>query len=145
MHPANLAHSYRQVATQTASRGQLVLMLYDGAIKFLERALTGFELEDPLDFNQTVHNNIARAQAIIQELDASLNMEAGGEFSANMRRLYDYFDSQLVESNRLKRAEGVKDVLKRLAVVRGAWAEMIAQNSFTDQPASASEALSAQA
>ena len=42
--------SYRQVSTQTASPGQLVLMLFDGAIRFLDRALEGFELEDPVEF-----------------------------------------------------------------------------------------------
>ena len=71
--------SYQTIATQTASPGQLVLMLYEGAIRFLERALAGFEHTDPLDFNQTINNNILCAQAIIHEMNANLNMEAGGE------------------------------------------------------------------
>ena len=45
--------SYRKVSTQTASPAHLVLMLYDGAISFLERGLTGFNYSDPLEFNQT--------------------------------------------------------------------------------------------
>ena len=79
--------SYRKVATQTASPGSLVLMLYDGAIGFLERALAGFDGTDPAQVNQAVNNNIMRAQAIICELNGVLNMEAGGEIAVNLRRL----------------------------------------------------------
>ncbi|HTA29487.1 MAG TPA: flagellar export chaperone FliS, partial [Candidatus Cybelea sp.] len=61
--------SYRKVATQTATPGQLVLMLYDGALSFLEKALTGFDYTDPRLFNQTINNNILRAQAIIHEMN----------------------------------------------------------------------------
>jgi flagellar protein FliS len=123
--PTNVAQSYRRVATQTASPGQQVAMLYEGAIRFLERALLGFQHEDPLDFNQTIHNNILRAQAIIHELNACLNMEAGGELAAALRRLYCYFDWRLDESNRLKRPHGIQDVIERLTVLRDAWAEML--------------------
>ena len=73
--------AYRQVATQTAPPGQLILMLYDGVIRFLGQAMLGFSHEDPLEFNRTINNNILRAQAIIQELNLCLNMDAGGEFS----------------------------------------------------------------
>ena len=79
--------SYRTVATQTASPGQLVLMLYDGAIRALERALTGFQHQDPLDFNQTINNNLLHAWEIINELDNSLDLARGGELAATLRRL----------------------------------------------------------
>ena len=104
-------------------------MLYDGAIKFLEQALLGFENRDPLEFNQGVHNNVRRAQAIIRELDACLDMEAGGELSATLRRLYDYFDTRLQESNRLKQPQGIKEVIARITVLRDAWAEMLRQRA----------------
>src|SRR5437867_13254576 len=90
--------SYRQVATQTASPGQLVLMLYDGAIRFLEQARAGFSNDDPLEFNQSIHNNILKAQAIINELNASLDTEKGGELAAKLRVLYNYMDRRLHES-----------------------------------------------
>ena len=50
--------SYRKISAQTASPAQLVLMLYDGAISFLERGLAGFEYSDPLRINQTINNNV---------------------------------------------------------------------------------------
>jgi flagellar secretion chaperone FliS len=102
-------------------------MLYDGAIGFLERALAGFQQGDPLEFNQTIHNNLLRAQAIIQELNLILNLEAGGELSATLRRLYQYFDERLQESNITKQDRGVKEVIQRLTVLRDAWAEMLRQ------------------
>ena len=64
-------NSYKKIATQTASPGQLVLMLYDGAIRFLEKSLAGFQFDDPLEFCTTVHNNLQRAQAIINEMNRS--------------------------------------------------------------------------
>ena len=65
MNQANPWKSYRQVATQTAPPGQLVLMLFEGAIRFLDRALIGFTKEDPAEFHQTINNNIIRAQEIV--------------------------------------------------------------------------------
>jgi flagellar secretion chaperone FliS len=124
--------SYRQVATQTAAPGQLVLMLFDGAILFLERSLVGFSLDDPLEHNLTVNNNILRAQAIVNELNLSLDMPRGGEFSRNMRGLYDYMDRRLTESNRQKDPGGIKEVIGRLTVLRDAWAQML-QNEASNQ------------
>ena len=134
MTPANPWRSYQQVATQTASPGQLVLMLYDGALRFLEQARRGFAHEDPLDFNLTINNNLLRAQAIINELNLCLDMEAGGEFSATMRRLYNYFDAQLQQSNQHKTVEGINEVSARLTVLRDAWAEMLRQQSSGGEP-----------
>jgi flagellar protein FliS len=128
LHRSQAGQSYRQVAAQTASPGHLVLMLFDGAIRFLERALAGFEENDPLQFHQTIHNNVTRAQAILRELDLSLDLERGGEFAGTMRRLYDYFDHCLYESNRQKSDHGIREVLRHLAILRDAWAEMLHQS-----------------
>jgi flagellar secretion chaperone FliS len=121
----NAWQSYRQVATQTASPGQLVLMLYEGAIRFLEKARLGFACDDPLEFNQTIHNNVLRAQAIIAELNLALNMEQGADFATNLRRLYDYLDHRLHEANQLKQEGGIVEVIRRLTILRDAWSEML--------------------
>jgi flagellar protein FliS len=117
--------SYRKVATQTATPGQLVLMLYDGALRFLEKALTGFDHHDPLLYHQTINNNILRAQAIIHEMNASLNMQAGGEVASNFRRLYNYFYRRLTEANRTKQKAPVEETISRLRELRDSWAEML--------------------
>ena len=124
---SNPWQSYRKVATQTASPGHLVLMLYEGAIRFLEKGLTGFDHKDLLQFNLTINNNIIRAQAIIVELNATLNMEKGGEVAANFRRLYEYFHRRLQMANVKKQRAPVEEVLMRLRVLRDSWAEMLQQ------------------
>ena len=134
MPPSNPWQSYRQVATQTASPGQLVLMLFDGAIRFLEKARLGFTFDDPLEFNLTINNNVVRAQDILHELNWSLDLEKGGEFAGTLRRLYDYMDHRLHESNQYKREDGILDVLKRLTVLRDAWAEMLRNGASNQTP-----------
>jgi flagellar secretion chaperone FliS len=125
MKPLNPWQSYRQISTQTASPGQLVVMLYDGAIKFLERALAGFDFEDPLEFNSTISNNIVRAQQILSELNGSLDMERGGQLSDTLRQLYFYIDTRLTQSNLSKTRDGIMEALKHLTVLRDAWREMM--------------------
>ena len=123
--------SYRQVATQTASPGQLVLLLYNGIIRFLEQARLGFGLEDPKESNEAINNNLQRALAIINELSQSLNMAEGGEFAVRMRALYDYFDRRLHESNMNKTEPGIVEVLKHVTILRDAWAEMLQKGAGT--------------
>ena len=142
MKPNNPWQSYRQVATRTASPGQLVLMLYEGAIRFLERAQAGFRLEDPVEFNTTINNNIIRAQDIIRELDFSLDVKQGGELAIQLRRLYDYFDRILLEANLRKDPKGVTEVIHRITELRDAWATMLAQQGQTTDSAALTAELS---
>jgi flagellar protein FliS len=100
-------------------------MLYEGALRALERALPGFRCEDPAEANMVIHNNLQRAQDIIRELNLSLNMEQGGDCASTLRRLYDYFDRRLWESDLQKRSEGVEEVIRHISVLRDAWATML--------------------
>ncbi len=129
MHVANPWKSYRQIATQTAPPGQLVLMLYEGALRFLDRALGGFTIEDPAESNMVVHNNLQRAQDIIRELNSALNLEQGGEFAARMRDLYEYFDRRLWESDLKKDRQGIDEVIRHVTKLRDAWSSMLAGQS----------------
>jgi flagellar protein FliS len=125
MHTPNSWNSYRQIATQTAPPGQLILMLFDGALRSMERALGGFELTEPGQRNQTIHNNLRRAVDIIRQLNSSLNVEAGGELARTLRRLYVYFESRLTESNVKKQREGIDEVIVHVNGIRDAWAAML--------------------
>jgi flagellar secretion chaperone FliS len=127
MNPSYSFRSYKSVAAQTAPPGQLVVMLYDGAIRFLECALAGFQHNDPKEFNETINNNVIRAQEIISELDGSLDLIQGGELAATLRRLYHYMDDQLTHSNASKSPDGIRDALHRLSTLRDAWREMLGQ------------------
>jgi flagellar secretion chaperone FliS len=127
--------SYQQVATQTAPPGQLVLMLYEGAIRFLDRALGGFSLEDPAEFNLTISNNILRAQDIIFELNVTLDMQKGGKLAVTLRELYDYMGRQLMEANLRKDKAPLQEVIQRLTVLRDAWAQMLISQGQPDPDA----------
>ena len=133
MNAANSWKSYRQIAAQTAPPGPLVLMLFDGALHSLERALTGFDQNDPREKNQTIHNNLQRALDIIRHLNCSLNLEAGGKLAETLRNLYHYFDQRLVESNFKKQREGVDEVIVLLKELRDAWATMLASQGQESQ------------
>jgi len=126
MRAANPWKSYRETATLTAPPGQIILMLFEGAIRSLERSLPGFTNTDPGEANMIIHNNLQRAQEIIRELNGSLNMEQGGEFATNMRRLYDYLERRIWESNLKKNSAGVGEAIRHLTVLRDAWATMLA-------------------
>ena len=136
--------SYRQVATQTASPGQLVLLLYDGILRFLEQARLGFAKDDPKEFNETINNNTQRAQAIINEMNQSLDMAQGGEFAVRLRALYDYFDRRLHESNVTKTQTGIDEVVKHVTVLRDAWAEMLQRGAGEPAPSTGSGQAPAQ-
>jgi flagellar secretion chaperone FliS len=125
----NKYQAYQSGAVFTASPAQLVLMLFEGTIKFLNIALEGFKREDPLEFNLTIHQNIQKAQAIIRELRACLDPEKGREFADRMTALYDYFDRRLQEANLKKVREPVEEVNRHLEVLRDAWKEMMQKQS----------------
>lgn len=126
---ANPLQSYKTISLQTAPPGRLVLMLYEGAIKFLEKALLGMEVDDPLEMNQTVHNNITRAQDIINELNNTLDMDQGGKLAVVLRDLYVYMDSKLYQSNIRKDREGIQEVIDRLTTLQEGWSEMLDQEN----------------
>jgi flagellar protein FliS len=117
--------SYRRIATQTAPPGQLVLMLFDGALLSLDRALLGFTYTDVGERNSAIHNNIQRAVAIIRELNCALDLEAGGKLAETLRDLYNYFERRLMESNRKKSRQGIDEIMPLLKELRDAWFQML--------------------
>ena len=125
MPPANPWKSYRRIATQTAPPGQLVLMLFDGAIRSLDRALLGFNSQDVGERNATIHNNLQHAVDILRELNSSLDLEAGGQLADTLRNLYAYFERRLHESNVRKSRKGIDEVLPMLKQLRDAWFNML--------------------
>ena len=130
--------SYKQTATLTASPGQVVLLLFNGAISRLERSLLGFSYDDPAMLNMTVNNNVLRAQEIIRELNCALDMERGGELAGTLRRLYHYFDVRLCQCNYKKEREGIEEVIGHLTVLRDAWDTMLKNPEGTFVPESVS-------
>ncbi|MEI6397575.1 MAG: flagellar export chaperone FliS [Pseudomonadota bacterium] len=139
----NPLNIYRKTATTTASPGELVLMLFDGALRFMTAAEIGFQEENFARRNEQIHNNILRAQAIITELQATLNMEVGGEFSENLYRLYDFMQNQLSQANREKNIDKIKVVEGFVQDIREAWAQMLLQTATEQATVSVESGLGA--
>jgi flagellar protein FliS len=128
MKPAQFANSYRAVAITTATPGQLVLMLFDGAMRFLSTALHGFECENISARNEQIHNNLIKAQRVVRELQCSLDLRNGGEFASRMFALYDFMIDHLQGANLRKDPEPIRTVERLLGEIRGAWAQMLDQS-----------------
>lgn len=116
----NPYEKYKKAGVQTASGGKLILMLYDGAIKFLNQSLEGLK-EKKYD---VVNNNIIKGQNILTELMLSLNMNVG-EIAENLYSLYDYMNRRLIEANIKKDGEIIKEILGMLTDLRATWEEAI--------------------
>lgn len=128
LNASGYARTYRANAILTATPGQLVLMLYDGALKALALAKEAFAIppEEPRRI-QMINDQLLKAQAILGELQGGLNLEAGGEFARTMHRLYDYHSRRLLEANLRKQIEPVIEVERLVRELRDAWAQMLAQ------------------
>jgi flagellar protein FliS len=119
----------------TASPGQLVLMLYDGALKAIAIAQAAFERPEE-DFRrlEIINEQILKAQAIIRELQSGLNFDVGGEFAQTMSRLYDYHHRRLFEANLRKQIEPLIEVEPLIRAIRNAWAEMLSKQDGPSAP-----------
>jgi flagellar protein FliS len=110
---------YQQNAVQTASPERLLLMLYDGAIRFMNQAKMYLEKGDL----ELVHSNLVKAQDIITELMVTLNMDY--EISHQLLPLYEYYRHRLIEANTKKIAEPIDEVLGYMTELRQTWEQAI--------------------
>lgn len=123
---ANPYQQYQESQLETASQGKLLLMLYDGAIRFLTQAQQAMEQKKWQD----AHNYILRAEDIITELMACLKIDAG-EVAQNLYRLYEYFNWRLIQANIKRSPEMLTEVQMRMRELREAWAEAIKLTAAT--------------
>lgn len=123
---ADSLKAYRSTAVQTASSGKLILMLFDGALRFLEVARLGMqEPPENLKRNEVIHNNITKVINIFLELQNSLNMEQGGDFSKTLYSLYAYMIERLHKANFDKSIDYLMEVNSLLLPIRDAWSTML--------------------
>ena len=113
----NGVESYRQTAITTQSRGRLIVLLYDGAIKFMKLAIQEIEAGNWAAKGQY----LSRAQDIINELNGVLDMEAGGEIAQNLRRLYSYMNRRLGQANAKKDPQMVREVIALMEDLNQSW------------------------
>jgi len=110
-----LAYQENRVTTQTP--GRVVVMLYEGAVKFLKQAIREMEAGKYIEKGKSIN----RAVDIIQELNVTLNMEAGGEIAKNLRRLYAFMLERLFQANIRKDAGMIRETIKLLEELNEGW------------------------
>ncbi|MFW5782853.1 MAG: flagellar export chaperone FliS [Candidatus Muiribacteriaceae bacterium] len=124
---------YRETQIKTASPGRLLLMLYDGAIRFLNQSINALESE-PKDLEKA-HNNIIKVQNIIMELTVTLDRKKGGDIAENLSDLYTFMKNHLVEANCRKEADYCYEIRDLMTELRDAWREVVAKEEGSDTPA----------
>lgn len=117
---ARVASTYQQVQVTSRSPLELVVMLYDGAIASLGKA------RDALARRNLPEKAAAtsRALAIINELQSTLNLEAGGEVATRLDALYSYVAGRLVDSNLTTDPDPLDEAIRLLTVLRDGWARI---------------------
>ncbi|MFS8544380.1 MAG: flagellar export chaperone FliS [Limnochordales bacterium] len=113
------AQQYRATQVQTANPVNLVVMLYDGAIRFVRQGIAAIEQAKV----EEAHRNLIRAQDILAELERALDPRAG-EIAANLEQLYDYMQRRLMEANLRKDAAPLQEVIGLLTELRDAWQQI---------------------
>ncbi|WP_404322641.1 flagellar export chaperone FliS [Cytobacillus firmus] len=119
---SNPYQSYQQNSVNTASPGELTLMLYNGCLKFIHQAKKAIE-EKNIEMKNT---NIQKAQSIIQELMVTLNMDI--EVSKNIMSLYDFMNRSLMEANIKNDVSILAEVEGLVTEFRDTWKEVIQVN-----------------
>lgn len=117
----NQLTQYQNTQVATASREQILIMLYDGAIRFVRQALLALETGD----RARKIEGIDKAIAIVSEFRNTLDHEIGGEIAANLDALYDYMLRELVKGNAHNDSKALQVVEDLLSGLRDTWKQAI--------------------
>jgi flagellar secretion chaperone FliS len=115
--------SYQQNDVLTATPGRLVVLLYDGAGRFLRRAAAAMRAGGI----ETSNGSLQRAEAILDELLTTLDFDRGGEIAASLRDLYLFCRRELNDARLERDADKIETVADLLGELREAWAQVEAQ------------------
>lgn len=106
--------TYQTVQTTTADPGRVVILLFDGAERFLRQAQHALERSDTATFCYMV----SRAQGVVTELSSALDREAGGDLADNLARLYDFMLRHLRQGLIEKKRAHLDEVIALLRQLR---------------------------
>ncbi|MCL2440196.1 MAG: flagellar export chaperone FliS [Treponema sp.] len=133
----NASSTYKETTIRTAGQGQLIVMLYDEAVKQLTKAI------ELLDLNKTgkkepgriehINKAIMKTEEILTELMVSLDFDQGGEISKNLFSLYTWFNRELVEANINQDIHRMLTVKDMLADLRNTWSAVASQTPAEQQ------------
>jgi flagellar protein FliS len=116
------AIAYKEQSILTATPGQLVVILYDGCLRFLHQAAHAMRDGD----TGAAGNRLSRAEAIIDELLTSLDLEQGGVIASRLQGIYVFCTRHLVEARIDRDAAKIEQVSELLGELRESWAQVAA-------------------
>jgi len=128
----NALSAYKETRIRTASQGQLIVMLYDEAIKQLDKGLELLGLnssgkKDPSRI-EVIGKAIIKARDIITELMVSLDFDQGGDIAQNLFALYTWFNKELMEAHITMDIKRITTVRNMVNDLRSAWVDIIAKS-----------------
>lgn len=116
----NGAQAYRKNATLSASPVQLVIMLYDGALRFMEEGKRAMVAKD----YETQNTKLQKAQKIVIELTSSLDFARGGDISKNLFNLYMFVIDEMVAGNIEDNPSRIDNAMKTMSDLREGWIDV---------------------
>ncbi len=116
---------YLKNQIETSTPEQILILLYDGAIKNLMQSKIFIEKKEI----ENSHNCLIKAQKIIQELQNSLNKDINTELYENLSGLYSYYIKRLIEANIKKDINPIDEVIEHLKGLRDTWKKAILENN----------------
>jgi flagellar secretion chaperone FliS len=114
------AEAYYQTHVQSRSPLELVVMLYDGGLRFLEQAAEAMDNGDMV----AKATAMSRSFAILAELQNTLNVGEGGELARQLDALYGYMNDRLVDANTQRSSAPIRDVIRLMQPLRDAWSQV---------------------
>lgn len=112
---------YKTTSVQSASKEKILLMLYEGAIRFMKQAIVAIEKKDIAARG----TNVGRAFDIVMELNNTLNFEAGGELAKSLEQLYMFVTDQLTQANIKNDRVPLEHALKTMETLYSGWVEAV--------------------
>ena len=109
--------AYQDNSVTTQSKGRLIVLLYDGAIKFMKLAIKELEAGNM----EAKGKYINKARDIINELNAVLDTDAGGEMAANLRKLYTFMNERLSQANLKRDPQIIREVITLMEELNHSW------------------------
>jgi flagellar protein FliS len=131
---ANGYNAYRETGVKTASQGKLVVMLYEEAVRQLEKAISMVKADNSIEPKsiENFGNALQKVEDIITELQVSLDLEKGGEIAKNLMALYIYFNKELLAATISHDKKKLSFILDMMSQLRDSWITAAASTANTE-------------
>ncbi len=128
MVPANYHKEYKRNEINTSSQGKLILMMYEGAIKFTKMAIQSMDKGDISGKSMYLR----KTHDIINELSVSLDLEKGGEVTARLETLYQFILRQVTLANIKSDRAALESIVKVLEPLKDAWNQLFNNDNHSE-------------